>query len=48
MSVQVLGVTNFGPYDAIIPEISGTAFITSRNEFYFDPDDSLRTGFIFR
>src|ERR1051326_2037645 len=48
MSVQVLGVSNFGPYDAIIPEISGTAFITSRNEFYFDPDDPLRTGFIFR
>jgi len=48
MSVQVLGVTNFGPYDAIIPEISGTASITGRNEFYFDPDDSLRRGFIFR
>jgi trans-L-3-hydroxyproline dehydratase len=48
MSVKVAGVTTFGPYDAIIPEVSGTASITGRNEFYFDPDDSLRTGFIFR
>ncbi len=48
MSVQVAGVTTFGPYDAIIPEVSGTASIIGRNEFYFDPDDPLRTGFIFR
>jgi trans-L-3-hydroxyproline dehydratase len=48
MSVQVAAITNFGPYDAIIPAVSGTAFITGRHEFYLDPDDSLRTGFIFR
>jgi trans-L-3-hydroxyproline dehydratase len=48
MSVQVSGVTKFGPYDAIIPEVSGTASITGRNEFYFDPADPLSTGFIFR
>ena len=48
MSVQVAGITTFGPYDAIIPEVSGTASIIGRNEFYFDPDDPLRTGFIFR
>jgi len=48
MSVQVVGVTTFGPHDAIIPEVSGAASIIARNEFYFDPDDPLRTGFIFR
>ena len=48
MSVKVAGITTFGPYDAIIPEVSGTASIIGRNEFYFDPDDPLRTGFIFR
>jgi len=48
MSVQVVGTTTFGPHDAIIPEVSGTASITGRNEFYFDPNDPLRTGFIFR
>ena len=48
MSVKVVGVTSFGPYGAVIPEVSGTASIIGRNEFYFDPDDPLRTGFIFR
>ena len=48
MSVKVVEVTKFGPYDAVIPEVSGTASIIGRNEFYFDPDDSFRTGFIFR
>ncbi|HKP82452.1 MAG TPA: proline racemase family protein [Pyrinomonadaceae bacterium] len=48
MSVRVAEVTTFGPYDAVIPEVSGTASITGRNEFYFDPDDPFQTGFIFR
>ena len=48
MSVEVVEVTVFGPYDAVIPEVSGTASITGRNEFYFDPDDPLQRGFIFR
>jgi len=48
MSVKVADVAKFGPYDAIIPEVSGTAFITGRHEFHFDPSDSFRTGFIFR
>ena len=48
MSVKVAKVTTFGPYDAVIPEVSGTASIISRNEFYFDPDDPFRTGFNFR
>jgi trans-L-3-hydroxyproline dehydratase len=48
MSVRVVNTTNFGPHDAIIPEVSGTASIISRNEFYFDPDDPFRAGFIFR
>jgi trans-L-3-hydroxyproline dehydratase len=48
MSVEVVEVTKFGPYDAVIPEVSGTASITGRNEFYFDPDDPFQKGFIFR
>ena len=48
MSVQVVEVTKFGPHDAVVPEVSGTASITGRNEFYFDPDDPFRKGFIFR
>jgi trans-L-3-hydroxyproline dehydratase len=48
MSVRVVEATSFGPYDAVIPEVSGTASITGRNEFYFDPEDPFRAGFIFR
>jgi trans-L-3-hydroxyproline dehydratase len=48
MAVEVVEVTKFGFYDAVIPEVSGTASITGRNEFYFDPEDPFRNGFIFR
>jgi len=48
MSVEVIEVTKLGSYDAVIPEVSGTASITGRNEFYFDPEDPFRNGFIFR
>jgi trans-L-3-hydroxyproline dehydratase len=48
MTVQVVERTKFGPYDAVIPEVSGTASITGKNEFYFDPDDPFREGFILR
>jgi proline racemase len=48
MAVEVVEVTEFGPYDAVIPEVSGTASFTGRNEFYFDPNDPFRSGFILR
>ena len=48
MTVAPVEATRFGPYDAVIPEVSGTASITGRSEFYFDPDDPFREGFILR
>jgi trans-L-3-hydroxyproline dehydratase len=48
MTVRVVERTKFGPHDAVIPEVSGTAHITGRNEFYFDPKDPFARGFIFR
>lgn len=48
MSVEVVDVTKFGPYDAVVPEVSGTASIIGRNEFYFDPEDPFQRGFIIR
>jgi proline racemase len=48
MTVAAVEATKFGPHDAIIPEVTGTASITGRNEFYFDPDDPFREGFILR
>jgi trans-L-3-hydroxyproline dehydratase len=46
--VKILEETTYGPYPAVVPEVSGTAFFTGRNEFWFDPDDPLKEGFIFR
>jgi len=48
MDVKVALETSFGPHQAVIPEVNGTAFFTGKNEFWFDPDDPLKEGFIFR
>jgi proline racemase len=48
MTVRVVGQTMFGTHAAVVPEVSGTAFVTGRNEFWFDPVDRLSRGFIFR
>lgn len=40
--------TWFGPYEAIIPEITGEAYITGRNEILIDPQDPLGRGFLLR
>ena len=45
---RVDGVTQVGELPAIIPEVSGTAYITGKNEYYIDPDDSLKHGFMIR
>lgn len=45
---QVKEVTKFGPYDAVIPEVEGTAHITGKHTFVIDPEDPLKGGFIFR
>jgi trans-L-3-hydroxyproline dehydratase len=48
MSVTVTEAVKFGTYDAVVPEVGGSAFVTGRHEFFFDPADPLRRGFIFR
>lgn len=40
--------TKFGNYDAVIPEVEGSAYITGSNEFVIDPKDPLKNGFILR
>lgn len=48
MDVEITEIQNYGPHQAVIPEVSGTAFFTGKNEFWFDPEDPLKDGFIFR
>ncbi len=46
--VRVAEVTAFGGYPAVIPEVTGSAAVTGRHRFCFDPDDPLRHGFFIR
>jgi trans-L-3-hydroxyproline dehydratase len=43
---KVVRTTTFGPYQAVIPEVEGAAFICGRHEFLIDPADPLRHGFL--
>lgn len=47
-SGRVAGHTRVGNYPAVVPEVSGTAFITGRHEFFLDPRDPLGVGFLVR
>ncbi len=42
---RVIDAVRCGPYDAVIPEVEGSACITGRHEFLVDPDDPLMSGF---
>ncbi len=46
--VLALREVSFGPYQAIVPCVTGQAFITGRHEFLIDPRDPLKHGFLFR
>ncbi|HKW78638.1 MAG TPA: proline racemase family protein [Candidatus Limnocylindria bacterium] len=45
---RVLRETTFGPHRAVVPEVEGSAWISGRDELWFDPHDPLREGFILR
>jgi trans-L-3-hydroxyproline dehydratase len=45
---RVVETTTFGPHAAVIPEVAGAAHITGRHEFFIDPEDPLREGFLLR
>jgi proline racemase len=43
---KVVGRTKVGPYDAVVPEVSGKAFIIGKHEFVIDKRDELGKGFL--
>lgn len=43
---KILGTTKVGDYKAIIPEITGAAYITGFNNFMFDDEDPVKYGFV--
>ncbi len=40
--------TTVGPVPAVVPEVTGQAFLTGFHTFVVDPDDPLREGFLLR
>ena len=38
----------YGPYQAVIPQVEGTAHITGQHEFLIDPNDPFKFGFFLR
>lgn len=46
--VQVQKTLIYGPHQAIVPRVTGSAHIAGKSEFIIDPSDPLKDGFIFR
>jgi trans-L-3-hydroxyproline dehydratase len=46
--VRVVETTNVGGVPAVVPEVTGEAYITGRHEFMVDPADSLPEGVLLR
>ena len=42
---KILQTTKVGSYDAIIPEVTGRAFVTQISQVIINPDDILKNGF---
>jgi len=47
-TVAAVEETSVGGIPAVIPEVTGTAYITGRHEFLLDPADTLGHGFLLR
>jgi proline racemase len=45
---KILSETKVGEYDAVIPEITGSAYVTGYSQFLVDPDDPVKYGFVLK
>ncbi|MDR0880313.1 MAG: proline racemase [Clostridioides sp.] len=45
---EIVETTKVGEYDAVIPKITGSAYITGFNNFMFDDEDPVKYGFILK
>jgi proline racemase len=45
---KILSETTVGSFKAIIPEITGSAYITGFSQFTVDDDDPVKYGFILK
>lgn len=45
---SLVSENKFGAFQAVIPQVEGTAYITGTNTFIIDPSDPMKNGFILR
>ena len=45
---SVVKTTSYGPFEAVIPQVEGTAHIVGQCEFTIDPNDPFKYGFFLR
>ena len=45
---RVVRTATVGPYDAVVPEVAGSASVIGRSELWIAPDDPLHEGFVLR
>jgi len=43
---RIAGETEIEGRRAILPEITGTAYLTGLSQFLFDPEDPVRAGYL--
>ena len=48
MGVSIKTKIPYGPYEAVVPEVSGDAWITGQHRFIMDPKDPFQEGFFIR
>src|SRR5699024_11361376 len=46
IKARVLEETKVEKYEAIIPEVTGSAWVMGLNRFYYNKDDELNRGFL--
>ncbi|MDO5062549.1 MAG: proline racemase [Peptostreptococcaceae bacterium] len=45
---EIVGTTKVGEYDAVIPKVAGSAYITGFNHFVIDETDPVKYGFVLK
>ena len=43
---SIVSEEKYGPFNAVIPQVEGNAYITGSQTFVIDPKDPMKNGFI--
>jgi len=48
LSVEIKSTSKYGPYESVIPRVSGSSHFIGKSEFWLDESDPLNEGFLLR